>query len=297
MITVPAASQRAANAPSIYGVFVGSTPGGEAVRAMLGIPPQAKAELIEWKLTLYEGRDAPSAAYHLRWSYGPTAPNQPGLSENAAANERRGTWRMRTDSASRVTTYDLGGISLLEVSRDVVHLLAADRSLLVGDGGWSYTLTRESALEPKVDPSLAATDAGGESRTISPVSTGSTVFGVFEGRTPCQRIARELGAAVRPGCWKLKWRVTLYQHPQSRQPGTYKVEGTLYGSGAREGAWQIQRGTPGEAGATVYTLQPAAGQRRLSLLKGDDNVLFFLDSERRPLTGTAGNSYTLDRRQ
>jgi hypothetical protein len=294
---IPAASQRAATDPAIHGVFVGSTPCGGAVSAMLGIPPEAKAELIEWKLTLYQSRDAQSAAYHLRWSYGPTVPNQPGLSRNAPANERRGTWRIRTDSASRVTTYELGGISLLEVSRDVVHLLAADRSLLIGDGGWSYTLTRETALEPKVDPALVATDAGGESRTISPASIGPTVFGVFEGRTPCQRIARELGAAVRPGCSKLKWRVTLYQHPQSRQPSTYKVEGTLYGSGTREGTWQIQRGTPDDAGRTVYTLQPAAGQRNLLLLKGDDNVLFFLDSGRRPLTGTAGNSYTLDRRQ
>jgi hypothetical protein len=122
------------------------------------------------------------------------------------------------------------------------------------------------------------------------------VFGVFEGRTPCHGIAHELAVTARPGCCKLKWRVTILQDPHSHEPTTYKVEGTLYGSGAREGRWRMTRGTADDPQATVYELFPSLEHRSILLLKGDDNVLFFLDPSRRPLIGTAQNTYTLDRR-
>ena len=109
-------------------------------------------------------------------------------------------------------------------------------------------------------------------------------------------IARELAAAVRPGCWKLKWRVTLFQDPRSDEPTTYKVEGTLYGSNAREGQWRTRRGAMDDPSAMVYELLPNSQHRRILLSKGDDNVLFLLDQSRRPLVGTAQNTCTLDRR-
>jgi hypothetical protein len=75
---------------------------------------------------------------------------------------------------------------------------------MVGNGGWSYTLSREDLAEPLVDPRQAPPD-GGEPRTLSPVSTGPTVFGVFDGRTPCQGIARDLQIQVAAGCAKSKF--------------------------------------------------------------------------------------------
>jgi hypothetical protein len=189
-----------------------------------------------------------------------------------------------------------GGLSLLRISDDILHVLNTDGSLMVGNGGWSYTLNRRDALEPAVDPALVAADPGDEGRTISPLSTGSHVFGVFEGRTPCQAVARVLGIAARPACWKAKWRVTLFNDPQTHKPTTYKLEGTLFRSAAREGNWRMASGAAGDPKATVYELTSGSGQREMRLLKGDHNVLFFLDEQRRPLTGTARNAYTLDRR-
>ena len=284
------AAQRAAN------TFVGSTPCDESIRRILSIPREAKAELIEWELTLDEpATSRGSASYHLRYKFGPTRPNQPGLDATAPMLERRGKWRVepRTQAQARVVLDN--GLSLLKVSDTLLHALAADGRLMVGTGGWSYTLSRRDALERDVEARLVATDPGDPDRTTSRAG-GESVMGIFDGRTPCQGIARELGVAARPGCWKAKWRLTLFQDAKTRQPTTYRLEGTLYGLRSREGSWRITRGTSASPDAEVYELAAVNGESTGLLLKGDDRVLFFLDRERRPLTGNARNAYTLDRR-
>jgi hypothetical protein len=135
-----------------------------------------------------------------------------------------------------------------------------------------------------------------QSYTISPLATGPTVFGVFEGRTPYQGIARELGRPENRGGLKVKWRVTLFQNPETRTPTTYKVEGSLYRQGGREGTWSIVRGTRTDPNAVVYKLDATQSDGVLLLLKGDDDVLFFLNQEQQPLVGHADFSYTLNRR-
>jgi hypothetical protein len=280
-------------------VFVGSTPCDESIRTILGIPREANAELIEWELTLEEAADARAGAtYHLRYKFGPTRANQPGLDSTAPTLERSGSWRIETPAegqrAAAVVTLEKG-LSLLKVSDTILHVLAPDRTLMVGNGGWSYTLSRRDAVERPVDSGLAAADSGDPARTTSH-ETGPSVLAIFDGRTPCQGIAREIGIAARPGCWKAKWRLTLLQDPKTRQPTVYRLEGTLYRSVPREGAWRITRGSRALPDAEVYELAPANGESPVLLLKGDDRVLFFLDRNRHPLTGTAGNAYTLDRR-
>ena len=286
------------SAPAETRVFVGSTPCAEALRTLLAIPGDAKAELIEWELTLAEAAQPRGAAtYHLRYKFGQTRPNQPGLDATAASLERRGSWRLeqaaRRQPATGVVVLD-NGLSLLKVSDTILHAAAPDGSLMAGTGGWSYTLNRRDAVEQDVDPRLVAADPGDPDRTTSR-ATGPTVLGIFDGRTPCQGIAREIGAAARPGCGKAKWRLTLFQDPTTRQPTTYRLEGNVYASRPREGTWRIGRGATGLADAEVYELAPPNGELPALLLKGDDRVLFFLDRNRRPLTGNARNAYTLDR--
>ena len=279
-------------------VFVGSTPCGEALRTILGITPEAKAELIEWELTLEEAANPrASGTYHLKYRFGQTRPNQPGLDADAPALERRGAWRL--DAAAqlrpaRVVVLD-NGLSLLKVSDTVLHALAPDGRLMSGNGGWSYSLSRRDAVEPDVDQRLVAADPGDPDRTTSR-ATGPTVFGIFDGRTPCQGIARELRVAARPGCRKAKWRLTLFQDPTTRRPTFYRLEGTLYARRPREGSWRITRGASALPDTDVYELAAANDESTARLLKADDRVLFLLDRERRPLTGNARNAYTLDRR-
>jgi hypothetical protein len=301
LVALLAAAGLAQPPQSRTAVFVGSTPSGEAMRTLLGIPREANVELIEWELTLADtaaaGRDA---TYHLRYKFGPTRPNQPGLDADAPANERRGTWKTHLRAArdgqqarrmlDGIVALD-NGLSLLRVGDALLHVLAPDGSLISGNGGWSYTLVRRDAAERDPDPRLTSADPGDPSRTVTRAS-GASVFGVFDGRTPCQGIARELGVAARPGCWKAKWRLTLFQDAATHQPTTYWLEGSLYRTDAREGSWRIVR----DGNAELYELAPPQGESPALLLKGSERVLFFLDRQRKPLSGNARNAYTLDRR-
>src|SRR5439155_11971301 len=130
-----------------------------------------------------------------------------------------------------------------------------------------------------------------ESYTLSPLASGENVFGVFEGRTPATGIARELKIDTEDRT-KVKWRVTLYQDPKTKAPTTYKVENSFLRDKRREGTWSGER----RDGAVVYHLAATKTEGGLFLLKGDDNVLFFLWQDRKPLVGHADFSYTLNRR-
>jgi hypothetical protein len=116
------------------------------------------------------------------------------------------------------------------------------------------------------------------------------VYGVFEGRTPCQGVARILERAVAPGCAKLKWRLTLYQHPDYRRPTTFQLEGTMYRSDRVEGPY-----TTSDKG--VITLERPNRTPLVTLLKVSDDAVMFLDQSGNLLVGNASFSYTLERRK
>ncbi|HTD67056.1 MAG TPA: hypothetical protein VK846_11055, partial [Candidatus Limnocylindria bacterium] len=185
-------------------------------------------------------------------------------------------------------------LSFVKVSDGLLHLLNPDGSLAVGNGGESFTLNRADRAEKPGDRELAM-NAPSMSHKISPLAAGPTVFGVFEGRTPCLGISRELKISRNEACIKAKWRVTLYQNPQTREPTTYKVEGSLFRDEAREGTWSMARGISTDASATVYQLHATSTQPALLLWKADDNVLFLLNQTRKSLIGHAEFSYTLNR--
>lgn len=282
-----------ANDRSVAGVFCGSTPCGETIRQLLNIPTTTGApELIEWNLTLYR-----NSRYELRCRYGATVPNKPGLQKDVHRLERDGAWSIGKGMKSNfdATVYELeGGASFFQVDSNILHVLNPDRSLMFATSGWSYTLNRMEHAEKPPSQALVL-DQPDMSYQIAPLASGPNVFGVFEGRSPCQGIARELKSPVHAGCSKIKWRVTLYQDPKTQGPAAYKVEGSLHRRRAREGTWTITRGTPRDPKAVVYQLA-AKDEPTLFLLKGDDNVLFFLDQNRNPMVGHCDFSYTLNRR-
>ena len=181
-----------------------------------------------------------------------------------------------------------------KVDENLLHLLNSDGNLMLGNGGWSYTLNRADHVEKPVDPSLTV-EAPVMSYKISPLATGPTVFGIFEGRSPCHGIARELKLPLHAGCTKIKWLVTLYRNPETSAPTTYKVEGSLHRQTPREGTWSIVHGTKADPNATVYQLNPTQTEAALFLLKADDNILFFLNHDREPMVGNADFSYTLNK--
>jgi hypothetical protein len=289
---------------SVAAEFIGSTMGGPGPREFLGgLAANAECHYIKWQMTLLANQsNGQPATYNLVAQYYVPARNNPNQSAEGPKVTSQGTWKpvKGTKSSSAAVIYHITAeksqrsLSFLKVGENLLHLLNPDGSLMIGSGGWSYTLNRADQAEKPVDASLA-TSAPDMSYKIAPLATGPTVFGVFEGRSPCHGIARELKLPQHAGCTKVKWRVTLYQDPKTSAPTTYKVEGTLHRQSAREGTWSIVRGAKTDPNAMVYQLNPTSTEAELLLLKADDNILFFLNQDREYMVGPADFSYTLNR--
>jgi len=286
---------------AVFGVFAGSTPCDDSIRPFLQIPADVEAQVIQWKLTLrQEPKTLAPTGYELHCQYGITVAGQTELEKSSKTVEKEGRWKITKGIKSNpdVAVYELdGGPSFLKVDSNVLHVLNRDRSLMVGGTGWSYTLSRTEASEPPVDASVAGAQPSEGSYTLPPVPTGPKVLGVFGGRSPCQGMARELKLNGMGGCVRVKWRITLYQNPETGMPTTYEVHNSLLRGAAREGNWTIVRGTASDPQAIIYRLEATKTEAALFLLKGDENVLFFLDKTLKPLVGNADLSYTLNRKR
>jgi hypothetical protein len=289
---------------SVAAEFVGSTPGDALVREFVGgLATNAPCHNIMWRITLFTNQNTGlPATYTLTALYRVPTRAHTNRSEDGPRVQSQGTWEIVKGAKVRAdaVVYRLNAekpqrsISFVKVNENLLHVLNPDGSLMIGNGGWSYTLNRADRAEKPVDPSLAVS-APDMSYPISPLATGPTVFSVFEGRSPCHGIARELKLPQHAGCTKVKWRITLYQNPETSDPTTYKVEGTLHRRSAREGTWRIVRGAKTDPNAVVYQLDATPTEAALLLLKGDDNVLFILNQNREPLVGHGEFSYTLNR--
>ena len=309
LLWVGCAQRYAVGQPSAHAVaaktqFVGSTPADDLVRTFIGgLTSNAPCHSITWKLGFETNQGTGRALFHLSALYHvPTADNT-NRSQNGPTVEFSGT--VETTGAdgwwpgSKVHRLHAArpgrSLALLTVGDNLLQVLNPDGNLKVGHGGESYTLNRASRAEMPVDRELAMT-APDMSYRISPLATGAAVFGVFEGRTPCQGIAHDLSIPCPASCMKAKWRVTLYRAVGETATARYKIEGTLFRASPREGNWKMVRGAAVDPDVTVYQLgadQP--NSRALFLMKGDDNVLFFLNQSRELLTGHHEFSYTLNR--
>lgn len=49
------------------------------------------------------------------------------------------------------------------------------------------------------------------------------LIGVFDGKTPCQELAKYLNEQEKPECTKIKWRLTLYKDNLTTNSGTYSL--------------------------------------------------------------------------
>jgi len=63
------------------------------------------------------------------------------------------------------------------------------------------------------------------------------------------------------------------------------------------GNWRIIRGNKETPDAIIYQLDFGIAAKPISLLAGDENVLFFLNPENELYTGSSDFSFTLNRRQ
>lgn len=127
------------------------------------------------------------------------------------------------------------------------------------------------------------------------ISNHADLIGYFDGRTPCQEIAKQLNEPTIPECWKIKWRLTLYKNGMDTTAGTFSLEGFKFrGDNILKGKWNISKGTKADPNAIVYELHNAL-KGILYFLKADDDVLLFLDTKKNILLGNRNFSYALYR--
>lgn len=117
---------------TLEGVFEGRTPCAPVALQFTGFPATG-CEKIKWELTLY--RDA--------------ATGHPGTYRyRGTRTSRQGSWSITRGSAAdpTATVYELRHdgdvLYLLRVDANVLLVMDTDRTLLVGDASWSYTLNR-----------------------------------------------------------------------------------------------------------------------------------------------------------
>lgn len=279
----------------VSGVFEGTSPGVTDARPFLKIPAAERCDFIRWKLTFYQdARTKAPSTFKLEREYGFYVDNR--TDKSMGKTTIKGKWEITRGARSKANAVvyrlhsDQYSISFLQVDNNLLHLLGNDKSLMIGNGGQSFTLSRTGKVIPPMSiyQTLHA--------TASLTSGIQDTVLAFVGRTPCTAIAKEMNLRPDASCFKLKWSLKLYQDPVTFKPTTYQLKRTLHRQSVIEGAWTIVKGTSADPNAIVYLLDPDKRGYTLYLMKGDDNVLFFLDKERNLLVGDTLFSYTLNRK-
>ena len=287
----------------ILGVFLGDTPCTAQVRPLFQIPSDADCDQMIWSLVLYQDPETKiPTTYQLNTSYGLSKQGTNDLIGGGIPIVMEGKWTITSGIKSDpdAIVYEINPddpqttVSFLKVNENLVHVLSSEKTLLIGNGAWAYTLNRMD--NQNLAPATPLPDSFPEPPTrppMPPMPAGSSIFGVFDGRTPCHPLVIEFSKfPASNGCLKIKWRLTLYQDSATGAPSSYLFMGT---SSYREGSWTIVQGIEGNSDAVVYQLQVYEAQQPVSFLRVDENDLFMMDRSMNLLVGNELFSFTLSR--
>lgn len=181
-------------------------------------------------------------------------------------------------------------IVMIKLSDNIFHLLTPEKRLMIGNGGWSYTLNRKVPLTNSSTNLPALT-------ILSDMREDTAQQIIFDGRTPCLDFAKEKNLTVAPDCFKLKWKLILNKDPKTLQPTTYSLSSTFSRVRDLTGKWTIKKGISSNPNAVIYELDPDKPEQSICLLLGDENVAFFLHKDNQLFKGNEDFSYTLNKRQ
>lgn len=250
--------------------YTGSTPADNVVRQFLNIPVSDSIDFIRWRLNIED-----DSKYTLQCNYGIGKPNTNGFYDGGKKTEINGKL-VKENSILNLMNGDKF-LKLAELNENLLHILNEDNSMLVGNGGWSYTLNNIKAV---------LTDKLNITAKNSLIKDSVT----YDGRTPCK-----IPGVIPPGteCYKLKWRIILYAKTDNNKEGDYKILGTPWRKdGGRKGNWTI---ISGKDGRITYQLNDEKQNGFLHLLILDENILVFTDQKGKLLAGDEDFSYTLNR--
>ena len=135
--------------------FVGTTPCDAGSRKFLGgLPAEASCHCITWRLTLLSTEKAKeSGEYTLEVMHGMPGRDDPNQVVEGHTARLKGRWDIVRGSRanSQAVVYRIHGgerdqpLLLSRVGENLLHFLNDDKTLRVGNAGWSYTLNRKRA--------------------------------------------------------------------------------------------------------------------------------------------------------
>jgi len=209
----------------------------------------------------------------LHVNYGISKPNTNGFINGGTKNDFNGT--VTKEKNIYQLSYNNKVLNLIEFNNDLLHILDASNNLLIGNGGWSYTLNNISPLHE---------DEIATAVTLTPFKDSL----VYEGRTPCG-----VPGIIEPGkkCYKLKWRISFYNDASNLYKGKCFIKTPYYSQGGKSGNWEMVK----HDGQVSFLLKDDTGKIFLYLLKAADNILLFTDANGKLLVGNEDFSYTLNR--
>ena len=253
-------------------VYQGSTPAHRDVRVFLHISLTDSIDFIKWHLSI----DADK--YELSCTYGLAKGGTDGFT-----NERQAllSGKFARDGHHYILKDDVRDLYILQINPNLLQLLDRNKKILVGNGGYSYTLNTAS---PQKTNQLNV-----YSKQFLVEAEAS-----FQGRTPCQELATMMGLNKSTACDKMKWYIIFFANPTGGATHYLKGGRAYKRETMAKGKWEIFRGKDGRV---IYKLDPDKGNFATYLVKVDDNTLFFTDADGNLLVGNKNFSYTLNRVQ
>lgn len=270
-------------------ILIGSTPGDEPIKSMLSIPFETKVDFIKWNLK-FEDKNS----FLLDITFGELLPNTLSfkgggenrtfkgmytVSKNEGNSNFKEVYNLKKDGLSE-------SISFVKINENIFHLLTPQNKLMIGNGGWSYSLNRNSPVNSN------------KVLISSIISDEKSLQLIYDGRTPCQEIAAEhpeMNAGQ--SCFKLKWRLILNRDSVTHQPTTCTIRNIVNNQPRNiSGKWKVINGTVTNPDAVIYEIEADNLAGPILLLVGDENVLFFLDKNNEPLIGNEDFSFTLNKK-
>jgi len=253
-------------------VFIGCTPANNTIKSFLGISLSDSVDFIRWEIRFQNEK------YKLLCKYGVAKQNTNGFINGGKQIELNGT--IKKEGNFYTLRADNRQLSIFQLNSNLIHFVDDNKNLLVGTGGWSYTL---NSIHPII------TDHVNLILKRNVLEDSMT----FLGRTPCKDFSINHSD---PGCIKMKWSIVLYADVQKNKPTTYLLNHSsmlpLEYPG-KKGIWNI---IIGKDGRIIYELKTGDDDKPTYLLKLDDNVLVFTDAAGNLLVGDKDFSFSLSRK-
>ncbi|HMO62117.1 MAG TPA: hypothetical protein PKC39_07700 [Ferruginibacter sp.] len=271
-------------------MLVGCTPGDDLIKLQLSIPKETTIDFIKWDLTF---NTLNPNTFILNIAYGESQPNTLGFKEGGQRRSYQGEYHISKSSNNEIYKLRSNGfqtdIEMIKLNENVFHLLTPQKQLMIGNGGWSYSLNNKTPDKKKYPLPILINSAS--------ILKDTALQVIYDGRTPCQEFAEENNLTVSQSCFKLKWKLILRKDPKTLQPTTYTLKRTNSRETDITGNWTILKGTATNPEAIVLQLDPDQPSKSISLFVGDGNVLFFLHKNETLFTGNDNFSFTLNKRQ